>query len=364
MRIFCLIVHAIQAAALIFLPQDATPDSGLTLLARIGGGITPKSVLYAGRGRFFAQNMMYRHTVTVYDRDFRLLGTISDRVPGALIDSSRASATYRGAPVEAAASHEGRYVWVTNYLISGPGFTNPGNDTCESDPRPFDESFLYRIDTEQLRVDRAVRVGSVPKVVAVTPDNRLALVSNWCGGSVSVVDLDAAKEVRRIKVGRYPRGIVVEQGGRRAFVAVMGSYDIAVMDLADFRVSWLRGIGRSPRHLVLDPGGRFLYASLNGDGKVVKVDLTSGKVVSAVATGAAPRSMAVSPDGRYLYVANYESNTLSKIRTDVLRVVQTVPTDHHPIGVAVDPETLLVWVACYSGTIMVFQDSPEEGRSS
>src|SRR5919112_287065 len=47
---------------------------------RIRGDISPKSVTATGTGLVFAQNMMYRHTVTVYDRKFRLVATIPDEV--------------------------------------------------------------------------------------------------------------------------------------------------------------------------------------------------------------------------------------------------------------------------------------------
>jgi hypothetical protein len=46
----------------------------------ISGDISPKSVVASDDGLFFAQNMMYRHTITVYDRNFELVKTIGDQV--------------------------------------------------------------------------------------------------------------------------------------------------------------------------------------------------------------------------------------------------------------------------------------------
>ena len=39
----------------------------LALKTTFGGAISPKSVAASGTGLVFAQNMMYRHSVTVYD---------------------------------------------------------------------------------------------------------------------------------------------------------------------------------------------------------------------------------------------------------------------------------------------------------
>lgn len=328
----------------------------LRLRTVITGAISPKSVAASQTGLFFAQNMMYRHTVTVYDRRFRLVKTIEDAVRLPKLGYPQYPGTSRGAPVEAAFSPDGRYAYVSNYSMYGAGFGPAGDDGC-SPASGYHRSFLYRVDTRTLRVDAAAQVGAVPKFVAVTPDNRYVLVANWCSYDLSVVSVARGKQVRRIPLGPYPRGIAVGPAGKLAYVALMGTTSIARVDLRTFRVSWIRHVGVSPRHLVLDAAGRYLYATLNAEGAVAKIDLRRGAVVGRVATGTAPRSLAIAPDGRSLYVVDYESDTVSKVRTRDLRVVQTVPTNRHPIGIAYDAATRQVWVACYSGSIMVFEDA-------
>jgi len=340
------------ALALILFPN---PSSGMRLKKVIQGRLSPKSVVYSGNGLFFAQNMMYRHTITVYDRRFRLVKTIPDTVNLARLGYRQYRGVHRGAPVEAAFSHGGRYAWVSNYQMYGRGFNNPGHDKCNGHGR-HDPSFVYCIDTKSLRVVRAARVGSVPKFVATTPDNARVLVSNWCSYDLSIVDAAQAREIRRVRLGAYPRGIVVDADSKTAYVAVMGSRHIAAVNLQDYSVRWFKNVGASPRHLCLDPAGRYLYATLNGEGRVAKLDLATGRVMKKVATGRAPRSMALSDDGQHLYVVNYRADTMSKVRTADMAVAQTVQTNPHPIGITFDPETRQVWVACYTGSLMVFQD--------
>ncbi|MEQ9359336.1 peptidoglycan-binding protein [Coleofasciculus chthonoplastes] len=335
--------------------DEQRQSSQMTLKQTISGKISPKSIVHSGRGLFFAQNMMYSHTITVYDRQYNLVKTIADAVNLEKYGHSKGSGTYKGSPVEAAFSDNGKYAWVSNYQMYGSGFNNPGSDKC-SPSQKTDNSFLYRISTDSLAIDQVIEVGSVPKFVATSPDNRFALVSNWCSWDLSVVDIQQNQEVRRIKLGRYPRGIAVDAASQKAYVAVMGAYDIAVVDLNDFSLDWLKNIGNSPRHLSIDPGGQYLYATLNGEGTVAKIDLFTGKVLRKVATGNAPRSMDISDNGEFLYVVNYHSNTMSKVRTSDMSIQQTVNTNANPIGITYDPETNQVWVACYSGTIMVFQD--------
>lgn len=345
-------------------PAVTSPDARMVLINVITGHLDPKSVVASGTGLFFAQNMMYLHTINVYGRDLKLLKIIPDTVDLAALGYHRFHGTYRGAPVEAAFTPDGESVYVSNYSMYGPKpFTHEGSDDCMlSDHIP--NSFVYRINLASLTIDQAIEVGAVPKFIAVTPNGKLLLVSNWCSYSESIVDVKTGRQLRQIPVGAFPRGIAVSPTSTIAYVAVMGSTRIAVIDLLNFTVSWIEDVGSAPRHLVISPDGRWLYATINGDGIVDKIDLASRKVVGRVFTGRAPRSMAISSDGGSLYVVNYKSNTLSKVRASDMHVLQVLKTNEAPIGITYDALTRRVLVACYSGSIMVFSDQIRKKRGT
>lgn len=328
---------------------------GMQLKKVIAGGISPKAIAPAGQNQFFVPNGAYNHTITVYDREYNLVKTISGNVTLADYGLAQFKGTQQGSPIAAAATQDGQTVWVANYQMVGEGFQGTVDANC-SPATTQDPGFLYRIGTQTLQVDQVVRVGSAPSSMATTPDNRFVLVSNWCSWDVSVVDTQTNREVRRLQVGPYPRGIAIDAQSQKAYVAILGSYDIVAIDLKDFSLSRWQNIGQSPHQLSLDPTGKSLYVTLSGEGQVAKVDLATQTVVSKVATGDAPRSMAISSDGKFLYVVNYNSNTLNKVRTQDMQVVQTVDVNPAPIGVTYDAQTNQVWVACQSGSILVFQD--------
>ena len=331
--------------------------SRMTLVKTIRGDISPKSVVHSGKGLFFAQNMMYKHTIAVYDREYNLVKTISDQVKLSDYGHGEFEGTHKGSPVEASFSHDGKYAWVSNYKMYGSGFNRPGTDVCHPSGN-YDSSYLYRINTDTLKKEQVIPVGSVPKFTAASPDNRFVFVSNWCSYDLSIIDTQKNQEIHRLKLDRYPRGIVIDPNSEKAYVAIMGSNKIAVINLKEsqrFAVQWLRNIGASPRHLNIDPAGKYLYASLNAEGNIAKIDLSTSKVVNKVRTGNTPRSMTISDDGEFLYVVNYHSNTVSKVRTSDMKVIQSVKTEANPIGITYDSKTHQVWVACYSGSLMVFQ---------
>jgi YVTN family beta-propeller protein len=326
-------------------PANAPSGGPLVRLGVVGDRISPKSVVATGTGLFFAQNMMYSHTMTVYDRDLRLVRTISDNVGGR-----------PGAPVEAAVSADGRSMYVSNYAMYGPGDGPEGFDDClPSDP--VGSSTVYRVDLASLTIDQVIPVGKVPKYLATSPDGRWLVVSNWCGDDVSIVDVALGREVRRVPIGRNPRGVAITADSKTAYIAAMGAYVVAVVDLESGTVTRrFTGLGTQPRHANLSPDGRWLYVTLAGNDQVAKIDTTTGAVVGRAVTGNTPRSAVLTPDGSTLYVVNYFGSSFAQVRTSDMTVTAVVPVSTNPIGVTYDAESRQVWVACYVGRIHVFAE--------
>ena len=333
-------------------PSDART---LHLVRTVVGNIAPKSVVASGTGLVTAQNMMYRHSVTVYDANGDLVTTIPDSVDLATFGIAGHAGTSQGAPVEAAFTPDHTHFYVTNYSMYGAGFGPEGSDSCTASQH-FDDSFVYRIDVKTMAIDQVIPVGAVPKYVAVTPDAKTVLVTDWCSYDMTVIDAKTAHPVARVPLGAWPRGIAVDPASTTAFVAVMGDDSVARVDLASRTVTATWPVGAAPRHVVMDPAGTALYVTLNGAGTVVKLDPHTGATLAEARSGAAPRTMVMAPDGRSLYVVNYDDSTITKLATADLAVLQVLPTDEHPIGITYEPSRGRVWVAGYAGSLQIYDD--------
>lgn len=316
--------------------------------------LQPKSIVASGRGLFFAQNMMYRHNVMVFDRAGALVAKIADEVDLAafgVVGGVKA----KGAPVEAVFAHDGSSVYVSNYKMYGPGYNPVADDNCSRGH--WDDSYVYKINTSTLSIDKVIPTGAVPKFMAITPDGALLLVSDWCGFDMTIIDTATDAPITRINIGRHPRGIAVTKDSRYAYVSVMGEGKIVKVDLGKRAVVGAVGdAGVTPRHLLLSPDDQFLYVSNNHQNLVRKIDLSSGREVGTAATGTEPRTMAMSDDGESLYVVNYQDGTVSKVRTADMKILQTEQSGVHPVGVTYDSPTRQVWVANYAGSLHVFID--------
>ena len=356
MRRVLLLVLLFSLALPQFTNAEVTSDqTKLALVKTITGDISPKSVRSSGTGLVSAHNMMYRHSVTIYDSNTQeLIKRVPDSVKFSDFGYTKYSGTYKGSPVEGAFSPDGQYLYVTNYAMYGKGFNKEGTDIC-SPANGFDSSFVYRINLSNYKIDGVYAVGSVPKVIEVTPDNKYILVTTWCSYTLDVISVTKQKIVKSLKIGRYPRGIAVSADSSKAYVAEMGGSNIHEIDLTDFTKK-LIPIGVNPRAIVLSPDNSKMYVTLNMAGKVAAWDLVNHKSLGSVKTGKAARSLAISSDGTALFVVNYASGTLSKVRASDLKVLQTVKVCASPIGITYDQPTSRTWVACYGGSIKVFDN--------
>lgn len=290
--------------------------------------LSPKSVVASPTGKVIAQNMIYTHGVSVFTADGQEVTRISDTV-GRKMLGLQGRGKVQGAPVEAAFSPDGRFAYVSNYYMTGAGFNKKGFDKCSGSVE-YDKSYLYKIDMTSNKVVAAAQVGSVPKYVAVTPNNKYALVSNWCSYSISVIDLATFTPVTEIEVGRYPRGLISTKDSSRVYFTVMGAGQIGFIDMATLKPTIWKSAASTPRHVVLSPDDKILYVSHNLSSIVTSHNAMNGRLLRRVATGTEPRTMEIAPDGSALWVVNYASNTLTVVNTSTMLVQQSIATPPKP----------------------------------
>lgn len=322
------------------------------------GGLSTKSVDASGSGIVLANNMIYQHTMTLFDAPSgKRIADIPDTIDLKDFGLSKTSVKLKGGPVEGVWSEDGKYFYASNYVMNGPGYNDEPNDLCTGTEK-YKASFVYRINVAQKKIDEVIPVGAVPKYVTLTPDGKKLLVSNWCSYSLGVVDLASKKMEKNIPVARWPRGISASPDGKYAYVAAFGTDKLFRVDLnAGKSEPWVT-VGKAARHVTQSPDHKYLYVVASNANTVSKIDRESGKILGQITDLKEPRSMTISPDGKALYVVNYNGMSVTKIRTsDMTRMEAVLTTSGHPIGITYEPITGQIWVANYDGTIDVWDDN-------
>jgi YVTN family beta-propeller protein len=211
---------------------------------------------------------------------------------------------------------------------------NKGESTL-SVVRPRTGEELVRIPT-----------GHAPHEVAVSPDNRLAVVTNYGssqqpGNTLTVIDLDRLAATGTIDLGEQtrPHGIVWHPDGRRVLVTTEGNGTLTSVDvLTESVVAAIPTGARVSHEVAITPDGRRAFVANIGSGSVTVIDVHAGSVIRSIPTGQGAEGVAVTPDGREVWVSNRAANTVTVLDTRTLQVLATLDSHDFPIRVAFTPD--------------------------
>lgn len=155
----------------------------------------------------------------------------------------------------------------------------------------------------------------MPHQMAVTPDGKTLLVTEYGYGALAFYDLVREEVVAEVPVGGGPHGLALSPDGRFAYVAASQSGSIAVVDIAQrTRVAEV-ATHLLPWQIVLSPAGDRAWVTTQGDDTLAEIDLEAREQVRLLHLGE-PYVVAAAglPDGR-LVVGGHSSNRLFNIDT-------------------------------------------------
>ncbi len=200
---------------------------------------------------------------------------------------------------------------------------------------------LLYFDTDTRQVTRSVPVGVNPHEVVVTPDGRRAFTANSRSNTVSVVDLEAGKEVKRLESPhfRYPHGMAVHPNGEIVYLTSEQKRLLLLLDVNRLEVADEVSTDREGSHMVvLSPEGDRAYISDRGSASVTMLETGNLEQIQHSPAGDGAEGIALSPDGRWLVVANRHDNDLHIFDAPSLRPSGKIPVGEGPVRAAFSPD--------------------------
>ncbi|MBX7196885.1 MAG: YncE family protein [Sandaracinaceae bacterium] len=299
--------------ARIFRTERGGPE--LSVTTRVRTGVQPKSVNVSPDGtRVVVCNFGRpdRDNVFVYDSEsLAHVGTIS----------------FPGNAVETVFTHDGRTLYVSNFRENVVEVVDFGACYGASAAAPC-----------TLTPRATISTGSLPKFMALSPDDSTLYVANWGDRSVSVVDVATLHETRRLHTERHPRGMVVRPDGTLLAAAFHGDV-VHVFPRGASEESERFRMCELPRHLLLSPDGATMYVTCSM-GHVGFYDSHTGARLGIGSLGRNPRSIAITADGRYIGAANFTSSDVSLVDTvDHTHRTIPVPGASRIVGLAMHPRS-------------------------
>lgn len=220
------------------------------------------------------------------------------------------------------------------------------------------------LDAATLSPLATLPVGVGPHEVAVSPDGRWGVVSNYgdrttVGNTLSVIDLAAPVPFvsRTIELGEYhrPHGVAFYAGGSRLAVTSETEQRLVLVDFLSGRVDTALATNGRGSHLVtLRRDGKLAWTSNGGDGTVTEYDLVARRTLRTFPAVAEDEGIATTPGGLLLWVASNSARTVTVFEMPAAQPVATLAGFGAPYRVGIsrsgrlalvnDPLSNRIWV--------------------
>jgi hyaluronoglucosaminidase len=173
-----------------------------------------------------------------------------------------------------------------------------------------DSGTVTPIDTATRRALKAIRVGSYPDAIAITPDGKTAYAAN--DNSVSRIDIPSgtpARQIKPVSAGHGPAAIAISPDGTTVYVSALFESDST--------------------------------AESDMPGPMTPIQTATGRPRKPLKPDNNPQAIAISPDGRIAYVANWQScGTVTPVNLVTGAPEKPIKAGNHPIAITVGPGEL------------------------
>lgn len=177
-----------------------------------------------------------------------------------------------------------------------------------------------------------------------------AYVTNQSSSDLSIVDLDAGREIARIPVPGQPAGVAVAPALGAVFVVSPEDKTLRRFS-ADGALEASLTLDGGPIGVAVGAGAVFVSDWYNA--RIWVIDAEAMTIRAELATGAAPAGLAVSPDGALLAAADRDADQLSLFSLPDLAPVARPPVGERPFAVAFGPDGLLYAADVGSNTLSI-----------
>jgi YVTN family beta-propeller protein len=207
-----------------------------------------------------------------------------------------------------------------------------------------------------------IPVGNGPHESAVSPNGERAVVTNYFkqgsgpGSSLSVLDLEAKKEIKRIELDKQamPHGVQWVDN-RRVVCSDERNQRLLLVDVDAGKIEKQYDTGEEGSHMLsLNLKANRLVSSNMGGGSISIFDFKTGERLETVTTGKECEGVGISPDGKTIWAGNRAEDTISVIDLATRKVIKKIDSLGFPYRVQFTPNGKLALIPhAMSGELVV-----------
>jgi YVTN family beta-propeller protein len=202
----------------------------------------------------------------------------------------------------------------------------------------------------------------VPGIVvetAISPDGATLYASNFKRNAVEFIDIASRRVTREVRAGAHPKILVLSRDGRRLFAANWSSQNVTEIDTETGHVVRTLQAQENPRGMAATRHGRLYIANFNSGSIDIYEgpDMATHRRLSRVCK--IPRHLVLAPDDSKLYVSCMADNAVAVIDTRTDAVIRRIPVGHFPKALDVTQGGRYVVTADYRGSTTTIIDTKD-----
>ncbi|MBS7530174.1 beta-propeller fold lactonase family protein [Hazenella sp. IB182353] len=220
------------------------------------------------------------------------------------------------------------------------------------------------IDTKTSAIIANIDVGSSPRSLTITPDDKYVYVvisqAPNVGDTVFVIDIKKNVVIATVVVGHTPTNILADPSG--CYVYVIGTTSdplpntLPLLSVIDTKVhqvvSTIQLSTTTNNLLAITSNGQYIYVA-NGDGVITcidakKHDVSASIMINVMSPGIAFSAIAVTPNNKQVYVASRSNNSVIVMDTKTNTVTRSIDIGETPSSMAITPDGRYVYVGTES----------------
>lgn len=218
-------------------------------------------------------------------------------------------------------------------------------------------------DETTARLIKEIKVGYMPHEVIITPDEKIALVSNFGdllniipGHSLTTIDLSNGKPLKTIKLPKHsrPHGLAL-LSSKEVLVTAQGIQSLLVVNFMTGAITKKIPLPGAGAHMVLtDTNKHYAYIANTDSGSVLKLNLLTFTVEANVKIGKQAEGLALSSTEDTLFVTDRKDHDVAVLNTQDLSLQKKIKTGRGPVRVALfDNGRSLLVINTVSGNVQI-----------
>lgn len=179
-------------------------------------------------------------------------------------------------------------------------------------------------------------------MLAISPDQRRAYVSNILSGSVSVIDLENGRKEKDLRVGGNPEGIALTPDGRELWVGDDSAPVVKVVDLKSSQVTATMPTGGIAIRIVITANGKTAVTSNFNSGTLSLFDVQKRRLLKTISVSGSAKAMQVTTilaeHDRRVLIAETGDNRIAEVDLETGKVIRRYSAGRNGDGLAISRE--------------------------